>query len=392
MKPTALLAPAASALPRPCCPTQVKATGLTGSAYTKAYDEEIARIDEIIATHPKLQPFAPDDDGSLGVFEEGEFMSAIEVEALHWMGKFDSSGLRPQLRSIEEEPLIANPSWGWPEAPEHPGLPLVHTVYLVEARVAGLPASATLQTGPVVGRWHWQTIEDGGVGETFSWKWVAPQWAKRQAAAEAKRQAAAEAARTDRCTERRRRRLLGRSLAASSEEAWWDEWHESLACWWVYTPWRAGLQACYGALGVTLAQHFDRFARLRGARAPVGEPRGSAEAGCEWLQDAEQLELPDFPDIGESFDFSLPPIPRLLPPLEQLQALAPAGLQHPAVTQQTSNSASTEWAPVIAGLVGPPAGAAGAALALGLITVWQRRRRTQPIQQRREACAQLAKP
>ena len=45
------------------------------------------------------------------------------------------------------------------------------------------------------------------------------------------------------------------------------------------------------------------------------------EPACEWISRAPaELQLPELPSIG-GFDFSVPPLPRLLPPWEQLSGL-----------------------------------------------------------------------
>lgn len=107
------------------------------------------------------------------------------------------------------------------------------------------------------------------------------------------------------------------------EQAWWDEWGQRLECWWITTPWKAAMQACYGALGVHIARRFKHFMHPRGPS--LGQSEAAAEPGCEWVGQGEaQLELPDFPSLGGGLDFSLPPIPRLLPTWEHLQSLAPA--------------------------------------------------------------------
>ena len=114
--------------------------------------------------------------------------------------------------------------------------------------------------------------------------------------------------------------------ACASEREWWDEWGERMSCWWMETPWRTALQACVGALSVHLAQRFEQFMSLRGgARQPLGQSAQQAEQGCEWVSEGERLQLPQFPSFGEQgFDFSLPPIPRLMPSWQHLQTLAPA--------------------------------------------------------------------
>ena len=134
------------------------------------------------------------------------------------------------------------------------------------------------------------------------------------------------------CAIRNQRRRLGEADAGclggacASEQEWWDEWGERMECWWMETPWRTALQACVGALSVHLAQRFEQFMSLRGgARQPLGQSAQQAEQGCEWVSEGERLQLPQFPSFGEQgFDFSLPPIPRLMPSWQHLQTLAPA--------------------------------------------------------------------
>ena len=146
-----------------------------------------------------------------------------------------------------------------------------------------------------------------------------------------------------------------------TEREWWHQWTQTLSCWWIASPWRSGLSACYGALGLALAQRFERLAPQHVAPqhgAPQHAPLGAAEPGCEWLGGLEVgggLELPEFPALGELIEFSLPPIPRLLPPLERLQAFSgdpPTALPR------------GRWSAVGAAIAGVPAGALLAAVAI----------------------------
>ena len=49
----------------------------------------------------------------------------------------------------------------------------------------------------------------------------------------------------------------------------------------------------------------------------------AAEPGCEWVLLGEQISLPEMPtSFPPNLDFTLPPIPKLLPSWQQLQSLA----------------------------------------------------------------------
>ena len=118
--------------------------------------------------------------------------------------------------------------------------------------------------------------------------------------------------------ERRSRRL---ESALLSEDAWHQLWAERFQCWLVATPHRAALQACFGALGITLAQRFESFlGSHRGGqtRAP-GAAEGATEPGCEWV--SERLRLPEFPPLPDRFHFTVPPLPRMMPSWQQLHSL-----------------------------------------------------------------------
>lgn len=146
-----------------------------------------------------------------------------------------------------------------------------------------------------------------------------------------------------------RRRRLQWASPPTSEAAFYEQWQGRLECWWVATPYRNGLGACFGALGLHLAHRLERALQVLhpGFRAPPEAFQGArAEHACEWLEQSE-LQLPQFPSLGR-FEFTLPPIPRLLPSLKHLQALErPRVHAANARLQETdSSSASSISAPV----------------------------------------------
>ena len=61
-----------------------------------------------------------------------------------------------------------------------------------------------------------------------------------------------------------------------------------------------------------------------GGRGGGGAPTApAAEPGCEWVLLGEQISLPEMPtSFPPNLDFTLPPIPKLLPSWQQLQSLA----------------------------------------------------------------------
>lgn len=175
----------------------------------------------------------------------------------------------------------------------------------------------------------------------------------------------------------------------ASEQAWWAEWSERLTCWWEHTPYQAGLQACFGALGVTLARRFEQFTRLRGGGVPGGELNGAAEPSCEWVGDVKsRLELPDFPSLGDGVEFTLPPIPRLLPSWQQEHSRTPGAHEElrtfASVPRSdhsaTATAASATVKPVDALYVG--IGASVGALAGVIVVFGLRSRRMQSRQTR----------
>ena len=107
-----------------------------------------------------------------------------------------------------------------------------------------------------------------------------------------------------------------------AEAAWFDEWGERLGCWWLSlpVPTQGELSGCLGALGLHLGSRFDAAIRLVHPSRLGGANAHAAEPGCEWLsRSAEELNLPEFPSRAD-FEFTLPPIPRLLPDVQQLHS------------------------------------------------------------------------
>ena len=135
--------------------------------------------------------------------------------------------------------------------------------------------------------------------------------------------------RQTRCEERRRRRRLqleSRPAGKRGGETAWDaEWRTRIECWWMGLPMptQARLGGCLGALALHLGSRLDTALGRppQSAAAPL-----AAEAGCEWLaQREEALQLPEFPKLEfPKLDFGVPPLPRLVPSWEELQALGAA--------------------------------------------------------------------
>lgn len=124
-----------------------------------------------------------------------------------------------------------------------------------------------------------------------------------------------------------------RLAAVSSEEAWFSAWQRDFGCWWGALPrtTQGNLANCLGALSIHLGSRLEGLLRWTPTHAVDGGPV-NAEPGCKWIEDTSQLQLPEFPSLGD-FEFSLPPIPRLLPPWERLQVHSGARMQrHPLYT------------------------------------------------------------
>ena len=191
--------------------------------------------------------------------------------------------------------------------------------------------------------------------------------------------------------ERRARRLQPAQTVAD-ESAWFSEWRERLECWWIATPYQAGLQACMGALSLAVARSFQ--AALGGSRAAQPGDVAAAESGCEWVQKPQTLQLPDFPDLG-NFEFTVPPVPRLVPSWEHLHSLvapkqifaaatpsqAPRPLSAPATSVESAEITSEiTYVSAVGAGAGAAAGVLGFALVVGVGT-----RLTSRVQIRRES-------
>jgi hypothetical protein len=87
----------------------------------------------------------------------------------------------------------------------------------------------------------------------------------------------------------------------------------------------------------------------------------SAEQNCEWVEQGI-ANLPEFPTLGE-FEFTLPPIPRLLPTWERLQSLS-------TETRIASGDAAHEASTIAQALaMGAAAGAGAFALVASLVAL-----------------------
>ena len=115
---------------------------------------------------------------------------------------------------------------------------------------------------------------------------------------------------------------------------WLREWRAKLSAWWAALPDNDGLQACTGAIALTLAQKLQRAlskVNFNGAGAPDPDAGPRPDGPCAWVRkaDKELLEIPELPETPESMKkFQLPapslgpwlPIPRLLPRLWDMSA------------------------------------------------------------------------
>lgn len=119
------------------------------------------------------------------------------------------------------------------------------------------------------------------------------------------------------------------------EESWLAEWRRRFGCWWlgVQPQMHAPLGECLGALAIHLGSRFEMAWRVAHRSIGTSFPKPvapaavapAAEAGCEWIERAEEIrQMPEMPDFTEGIQFRVPPIPRLVPNLQQLQALAEA--------------------------------------------------------------------
>ena len=143
------------------------------------------------------------------------------------------------------------------------------------------------------------------------------------------------------------------SPCATEEDAWLAAWQERFACWWVAlpAPTQAQLGACFGALGLSMGSRLESAWRrfivsLRGDASGLATSASSAQAPadkqCEWLNEGSRLDALGFPEMPEfpyDFNFRIPPIPRMLPNLEQLKlSMAP----HEGLHSSRRSSAPTK--------------------------------------------------
>jgi|TARA_B100000513_G_scaffold188070_1_gene110884 hypothetical protein len=136
-----------------------------------------------------------------------------------------------------------------------------------------------------------------------------------------------------------RRALTAMQGAADTKEAWtsersnpdrWTaEWHRRVECWWIGlpTPEQSRLGACVGALALHLGSKLDAAWRAAAVAAgktfrPSASLSAAAEPNCQWLSQMDAPRLPGFPDVPiDPSQWTLPPIPRMLPSWQRLQAL-----------------------------------------------------------------------
>jgi|MDSY01.2.fsa_nt_gb hypothetical protein len=94
----------------------------------------------------------------------------------------------------------------------------------------------------------------------------------------------------DSCLSQRRRRLSERRLSDApferleSETAWYEDWQESIDCWFMGLPMptQAELSSCIGALALHIGARFDAaVGRSTVATSRVTASNGAAEVGCE---------------------------------------------------------------------------------------------------------------
>ena len=219
-------------------------------------------------------------------------------ESLHFLGVMSTE---PQLQ--QSFGLVAphqlQLAEGIPACPDmYPDVSCIMQVYLFETKASGLaPPPEFLKTTKSDGSgifWTWEQLED-----------MAPS------------------------CERRR---LHEMAITSSENEWHQEWTERFECYWLALPGPTQMQlgGCLGALALHLGSRFDRMLGRPTTPAAGARDGVRAEGGCEWLDESQFRELPtlpDFPRVG-SFEFTIPPIPRLVPTWQRLHSLAPLSGSH----------------------------------------------------------------
>tara|TARA_B100000513_G_C11897432_1_gene184386 strand:- start:20 stop:1894 length:1875 start_codon:yes stop_codon:yes gene_type:complete len=187
--------------------------------------------------------------------------------------------------------------------------------------------------------------------------------------------------------------------AVVEEEVWHEEWSTRFECWWGGLPFptQNQLGSCLGALSLHLGSRLSLLVGQTPGQTP-GQTLAPtiSEPGCEWFEQAvSELELPEFPELN--FEFTVPPIPRLVPSREFLHSLRfgggvlskahePSHILH-APAPRVADSAATDgenglengvlhrsssW--LAAGAVGSGVGAGVALLSVALVSRSIRRR------------------
>ena len=108
-------------------------------------------------------------------------------------------------------------------------------------------------------------------------------------------------------------------------QAWLAEWRRRIECWWIGTPHRQGLRACFSSLLLLLTRRFEAMARGSGLMLEPSTAPAQLEQGCEWVTSEQLDSLPEFPSLPDAL-FELPPIPRVLPTWEHLERVAAAAI------------------------------------------------------------------
>ncbi len=107
-------------------------------------------------------------------------------------------------------------------------------------------------------------------------------------------------------------------------------WRSRLECWFgaLPIPTQAQLGGCLGAFGLHIGSRLEsslRAAGLRGGGAATAPLPLTHRQECDWVHNSANgggLILPQFPDFRA--DFSLPPLPRLIPSWQRLSTLGAA--------------------------------------------------------------------
>ena len=180
---------------------------------------------------------------------------------------------------------------------------------------------------------------------------------------------------------------LQSATAAESAEAWFEEWHESLAEWLMATPYGPQLGECFGAFGIHLLSRFDQWLALnsRGRSSRPSDPPPPLDPQCEWIGDKAregELHLPEFPEWGDSaphWELPLAPAPRLLPRIlpRTLEQLLDAHARLPPPARSAGKGTTwrgSSWSATVEVSDGLAGAAVGAIIVLALAAARRARR------------------